>query len=109
MHYCWIIYSYFRMGCAPTNRIRSTTPIADAKPQGASIVHVRAESEKENITSIENIHQLGNEKQSKGSRTKGKIVGKGIDPFNGDIIVKEERRGAIVEKMNFAMKEHLQG
>lgn len=45
------------MGCAPTNRTRTTTPAAEAKPLRSSVVDRRSE-EKENITSIENLHNI---------------------------------------------------
>ena len=97
------------MGCAPTNRMRPTTPVADPKSFGSSVVQVREESEKENVRSIENIHHLGKDKQSQHNRKGGKMAGQVIDPFKEDIFVKEKRRGACFEKMNFGIKEHLQG
>jgi hypothetical protein len=32
-----------------------------------------------------------------------------LDPLNDDIIVKDERRGLALDRMDFAKKQHLQG
>jgi hypothetical protein len=103
------------MGCAPTNRKRSTTPAAEAKPLQSSIVHTPVPilpEDKENITSIENLHRISDKQreslrqirpqESRPSRPR-------VDPFNDDIMVKDERRGFSLEKMDFSKKEHLQG
>lgn len=104
------------MGCAPTNRKRTTVPAAEAKPSRSSIVEKANErEEKENITSIENFNRLPSQHREKekeksfrsGSRVKGGSRNR-IEAVE-DIVIKDERRGFVVEVMDFERKEHLQG
>lgn len=97
------------MGCAPTNRKRTTVPAAEAKPSRSSYVEKGEDrvEEKENITSIEDFHRLPSQHKDKekekrsfrSGRMKGSSKTK-IEAFE-DIVIKDERRGFTVEAMDF--------
>lgn len=104
------LYYNSNMGCAPTNRKRSTVPAAEAKPSRSSFLEKGDDrEEKENITSIENFNRLPSQHREKekekeksfrsGNRVKGSSRNK-IETFE-DIVIKDERRGFAVEAMDF--------
>jgi hypothetical protein len=67
------------------------------------------------VISIENFDQLPSKNAAATSQLKSltKISTRKsknrIDPINDDIIIKDERRGFTIERMDFLRKEHLQG
>lgn len=93
-------------------------PAAEAKPSRSSLVEKADQrEEKENITSIENFNRLPSQHREKekereksfrsGSRVKGGSRNR-IEAVE-DMVIKDERRGFVVEVMDFERKEHLQG